>query len=76
MRKAVDASRNSNSWKPGQYRSAYLAGDEILSAVDSAAVIDATPTDAATSGNQFSLTDATTGEWHFNLNTKALSVGT
>ena len=29
--------------------------------------IDATPTDAATSGNQFRLTD---GEWHFNLNTK------
>jgi Bacterial Ig-like domain (group 3)/MBG domain (YGX type)/Galactose oxidase, central domain len=31
--------------------------------------IDATPTDSATSGNQFRLTD---GEWHFNLNTKAL----
>ncbi|HXQ74443.1 MAG TPA: MBG domain-containing protein, partial [Pyrinomonadaceae bacterium] len=31
--------------------------------------IDATPTDAATSGNQFRLTD---GQWHFNLNTKAL----
>jgi hypothetical protein len=31
--------------------------------------IDATPTDAATDGNQFRLTD---GEWHFNLNTKGL----
>jgi hypothetical protein len=31
--------------------------------------IDATPTDSATSGNQFRLTDS---EWHFNLNTKAL----
>jgi hypothetical protein len=30
--------------------------------------IDATPTDAATSGNQFRLTDS---EWHFNLDTKA-----
>jgi len=30
-------------------------------------VIDATPTDAATTGNQFRLTDS---EWHFNLNTK------
>ena len=29
--------------------------------------IDATPTDAATTGNQFRLTD---GEWHYNLNTK------
>ncbi|HEX5887063.1 MAG TPA: MBG domain-containing protein, partial [Pyrinomonadaceae bacterium] len=32
------------------------------------APIDATPTDAATIGNQFRLTD---GQWHFNLNTKA-----
>ena len=31
--------------------------------------IDATPTDAATTGNQFRLTGA---EWHFNLSTKAL----
>jgi len=31
------------------------------------AAIDATPTDAATIGNQFRLTD---GEWHYNLNTK------
>jgi uncharacterized repeat protein (TIGR03803 family) len=46
------------------------------SAVDSDPAIDATPTDAATTGDQFQLTDATTGEWHFNLNTKPLSVGT
>ena len=31
--------------------------------------IDATPTDAATTGNQFRLTGT---EWHFNLSTKAL----
>ena len=31
--------------------------------------IDATPTDAATTGNQFRLTGD--GEWHFNLSTKA-----
>jgi hypothetical protein len=31
--------------------------------------IDATPTEAATSGNQFRLTDS---EWHFNLSTKGL----
>jgi hypothetical protein len=37
--------------------------------------IDATPTDAATTGNEFRLTDATTGEWHFNLSTKSLSRG-
>jgi hypothetical protein len=30
--------------------------------------IDATPTDAATSGDEFRLTDS---EWHFNLDTKA-----
>jgi hypothetical protein len=30
--------------------------------------IDATPTDAATTGNQFRLTDS---EWHFNLSTKS-----
>ena len=37
------------------------------SATSSDPAIDATPTDAATTGNQFRLTD---GEWHFNLNTK------
>lgn len=37
--------------------------------------IDATPTDAATMGNEFRLTDAATGAWHFNLSTKSLSRG-
>jgi hypothetical protein len=37
--------------------------------------IDATPTDAATTGNEFRLTSAATGEWHFNLSTKSLSKG-
>jgi hypothetical protein len=37
--------------------------------------VDATPTDAATTGNQFRLTDAATGEWHFNLATKSMSKG-
>ncbi len=36
-------------------------------AVASETAIDATPTDAATDGNQFRLTDS---EWHFNLSTK------
>ncbi|MBI2927539.1 MAG: hypothetical protein HYY24_17730 [Verrucomicrobia bacterium] len=35
--------------------------------------IDATPTDAATTGNQFRLTD---GQWHFNLDTKATGMTT
>ena len=39
-------------------------------------VIGATPTDAATTGNQFRLTGAASGNWHFNLNTTPLSVGT
>jgi len=34
------------------------------------ASLDATPTDAATTGNLFRLTDANAGEWHFNLGTK------
>jgi hypothetical protein len=37
--------------------------------------IDATPTDAATTGNEFRLTDSATGEWHFNLSTKSLTMG-
>ena len=53
-----------------------LQATKYSNAVDSDPVIDATPTDAATTGNQFRITDATTGEWHFNLNTKPLSVGT
>jgi hypothetical protein len=35
--------------------------------------IDATPTDNATTGTQFRLTDS---QWHYNLNTKPLSQGT
>jgi hypothetical protein len=37
-----------------------------------------TATDAATTGTQFRLTDASTGEWHFNLDTKTsgMSQGT
>jgi hypothetical protein len=35
--------------------------------------IDATPTDAATTGNQFRVTGA---DWHFNLSTKGLTAGT
>ncbi len=48
------------------------------SAVDSDPPIDASPADAATTGNQFRLTDAETGEWHFNLDTEAnvMSKGT
>ena len=34
--------------------------------------IDATPTDAATTGNQFRLTGT---DWHFNLSTKGLTAG-
>jgi hypothetical protein len=37
------------------------------SAVDSDPPVDASPTDAATAGNQFRLTGT---EWHFNLSTK------
>jgi len=44
-----------------------LAAIKYSSAVDSDSPIDATPTDAATSGNQFRLAD---GEWHFNLSTR------
>jgi hypothetical protein len=43
----------------------------IPEGTDSDPPIDATPTDAATNGNQFRLTDAATGKWHFNLDTKA-----
>ena len=42
-------------------------------ATDSDPAIDATPTDAATTGNQFRLTDS---DWHFNLSTKGLTAGT
>jgi hypothetical protein len=48
---------------------------KFSSATTSDPAIDATPTDEATTGNQFRLADASTGEWHFNLSTKALSRG-
>jgi hypothetical protein len=46
-----------------------LTVQKYSNAVDSDDAIDATPTDSATTGNQFRLTGT---EWHFNLNTKAL----
>jgi len=44
-------------------------------ATTAAEPLDATPTEAATTGNQFRLTDS---QWHFNLDTKAtgMTVGT
>jgi len=53
-----------------------LQAVKYSSLVDSDPAIDATPTDGATTGNQFRLTDAASGEWHFNLSTKPMSVGT
>ena len=44
-----------------------LRAVKYSNAVDSDPPIDATPTDAATTGNQFRLTD---GEWHYNLSTR------
>jgi hypothetical protein len=44
-----------------------LQAIKYSSSTTSDPAIDATPTDSATSGNQFRLTD---GEWHYNLNTK------
>jgi hypothetical protein len=54
-----------------------LTGTHTLQAVkwssetNSDAPIDATPTDAATTGSQFRLVN---GEWHFNLDTKATAM--
>ena len=45
-----------------------LQAIKYSNATDSDSPIDATPTDAVTTGNQFRLTDS---EWHFNLSTKA-----
>ena len=44
-----------------------LQASKMANSVDADLVIDATPTDAATTGNQFRLTGT---EWHFNLSTK------
>lgn len=49
---------------------------KVNSATSTDPALDATPTDAATTGNSFRLTDAASGEWHFNLNAKGLSKGT
>ena len=46
-----------------------LQAIKYSNATDADAPIDATPTDAATTGNQFRLTGT---EWHFNMNTKGL----
>ncbi|HSE84647.1 MAG TPA: kelch repeat-containing protein [Candidatus Binatia bacterium] len=50
-----------------------LQAVKYSNATDSDAPIDATPTDAATTGNQFRLTSP---DWHFNLSTKGFSAGT
>jgi hypothetical protein len=51
-----------------------LQAIKYTSTTDSDSPIDATPTDAATTGNQFRLTSP---DWHFNLSTKSgFSVGT
>jgi hypothetical protein len=44
---------------------------KYTSAATFATPIDATPTDGATSGNVFRLTDPLTGQWQFNLDTRA-----
>ena len=46
-----------------------LQAIKMSNATDGDAPIDATPTDAATAGNEFRFTGT---EWHFNMNTKAL----
>jgi len=46
-----------------------LQAIKYSNATDGDTPIDATPTDAATTGNQFRFTGT---EWHFNMNTKAL----
>jgi hypothetical protein len=44
---------------------------KVSSSTTTDPAIDASPTDAATTSNQFRLTDGSTGEWHFNLDSKA-----
>jgi hypothetical protein len=48
-----------------------LQAIKFSSSTTTDAVIDATPTDAATTGNEFRVTDAAAGEWHFNLSTRS-----
>ena len=63
-----------NSWNGTACGNAVTTGIHTLqavkynNAVDSETPIDASPTDAATTGNLFRLTDS---QWHFNLSTKA-----
>jgi len=63
-----------NSWNGSACGAVVTAGIHTLQAIkynnalDSDPPIDATPTDAATTGNQFRLTDS---QWHYNLSTKA-----
>jgi hypothetical protein len=62
-----------NSWNGTTCGAPVFTGVHLLtatyfsSAVDSDPAIDATPTDAATTGNMFRLTDS---QWQFNLSTK------
>ncbi len=49
-----------------------LQAIKYTNATDGDTPIDATPTDAATVGNQFRITGT---EWHFNMNTKAIGNG-
>jgi hypothetical protein len=62
-----------NSWNGSTCGAVVTTGIHILqaiyysSAVDSDSAIDASPTDAATTDNQFRLTNP---EWHYNLSTK------
>jgi hypothetical protein len=62
-----------NAWNGSTCGAPIITGIHTLQAIfysnstDSDPAIDATPTDAATDGNQFRLTDS---EWHFNLSTK------
>jgi hypothetical protein len=50
-----------------------LQAVKYSNSIDSDPPIDATPTDAATTGNQFRLTSP---DWHFNISTKEFSAGT
>jgi len=47
-----------------------LSAAKCSGSLDGDTAISVTATDAATTGNQFRITDASTGEWHLNLDTK------
>jgi hypothetical protein len=74
-----------NSTIPVKFSATWLNGGAALitgihrleaikysNSTDSDPPIDATPTDAATTGNQFRLTGT---DWHFNLSTRGLTDG-